>query len=321
MILPQTPDTAPSPAGPVPAEFCILLNAASGASGEEDPEATVKGLLGAEMARVRVLKVARGGDLPEAIAQAVEAGHPVLVAAGGDGTIAAVAEAAIAHDRTLGILPMGTFNFVARGLGIPEELGAATARLLDGRARAVPVADVNGRLFLNNASLGIYPAILREREGIYRRWGRSRLAAYWSVLRTVMGAFRPLHLRVTVDGTKVRARTPLVFVARSAFQLDHYGLEGAEAVRQGRFALFVAPDAAPLRLALIALRLTLGGLRPGRDIALVVCDEIVVETRARRLLVAHDGERTPLATPLRFRVRPDALRVIVPDTAPGDTEA
>lgn len=314
MILPQTPEPAAPAEGPVPAEFCVILNAASGAGEEEDREASLRRHFGTEADRVRILIVDRGGDLPGAIAQAVAAAHPVLVAAGGDGTIAAVAEAAIAHGRTLGILPKGTFNFVARGLGIPEDPGAAAKCLIDGRARAVSVADVNGQLFLNNASLGIYPAILREREGIYRRWGRSRVAAYWSVLRTVMGAFRPLHLRVTVDGTTVRTRTPLVFVARSAYQLDRYGLEGAEAVRQGHFALFVAPDAGPMGLALIALRLALGGLRPGRDIAFVACDGIVVETRARRLLVAHDGERTPLATPLRFRIRPDALRVIVPDT-------
>lgn len=320
MTLPHTPAPAAPTAGDVPAEFCVILNAASGASGPEDSEATLRECFRAGAERVRILTVSEGRDLQGAIAQAVEAGHPVLVAAGGDGTIAAVAEAAMAHGRTLGILPMGTFNFVARGLGIPEELGPAAAHLLEGRAHAVPVAEVNGRLFLNNASLGIYPAILREREGIYRRWGRSRLAAYWSVLRTVTGAFRPLHLRVTVDGTPVRTRTPLVFVARSAYQLDHYGLEGAEAVRQGRFALFVAPDAAPLRLAVIALRLALGGLRPGRDIALVACDEIVVETGARRLLVAHDGERTMHDTPLRFRIRPDALKIIVPDVAASAPE-
>lgn len=320
---PDAPPDAPA-TGPVPAEFCVILNAASGAGGEEDPAATLRRHFGAGADRVRIVTVDRGHDLPGAIAEAVAAGHGVLVAAGGDGTIAAVAEAALAHGRTLGILPMGTFNFVARGLGIPQDPGAAAACLLDGRARPMPVAEVNGRLFLNNASLGIYPAILREREGIYRRWGRSRLAAYWSVLRTVLGAFRPLHLRVTVDGTTVRARTPLVFVARSAFQLDHYGLEGAEAVRAGRFALFLAPDAPPLRLALIALRLALGGLRPGRDIALVACDDIVVETRARRLLVAHDGERTRLPTPLRFRIRPDALRIIAPEAEappPPDTVA
>ena len=305
--------TAPS-GRPEPTEFCVILNAASGRRNAGDAEAGLSRLFGDNAGRVSVITVAAGADLPAAIARAVEEGHRVLVAAGGDGTIAAVADAAVTHGRTLGILPMGTFNFVARGFGIPEDPAEAAALLLSGTARPVAVADVNGRIFLNNASLGLYPAILREREGIYRRWGRSRLAAHWSVVRTVLGLVRPLHLGVVVDGRTLRTRTPLVFVARSAFQLDRYGLDGADAVRAGRFALFVAPDAPPLRLMLIAVRLAVGTARPGRDLGLVECDEIDVATSGRDILVAHDGERTRLATPLRFRIRRDALRIIAPET-------
>ncbi len=309
-----------NPAGhPAPREFCVILNAASGRRKEDDAEDRLSALFGAEAHRVKILKVPNGGALPAAIARAVEDESRVLVAAGGDGTIAAVAEAAATHGRTLGILPMGTFNFVARGFGIPEEPAEAARLLLTGRAQPVPVGEVNGKVFLNNASLGLYPAILREREGVYRRWGRSRLAAHWSVARTVLGLARSLHLRVVVDGRTLRTRTPLVFVARSAFQLDRYGLDGAEAVRAGRFALFLAPDAPPARLMLIALRLVAGGIRPGRDLGLVECDEIDVETRADDMLVAHDGERSRLPTPLRFRIRQDALRVILPE--PGDAAA
>ena len=129
----------------------------------------------------------------------------------------------------------------------------------------------------------------------------------------MFGVFRPLHLRITADGRLIRTRTPLVFVARSAFQLDRYGLPGGDALRAGRFALFLVPDVPPLRLFRITLRLALGGLRPGRDIELITCDEITVETARRRILVARDGERAPMAVPLTFRLRHDALRVIVPE--------
>lgn len=303
-------------ASSAPAEFCIIVNAASGRRSEQPFEDRLAAALGDQAERVAISRAETGGDLAEAIARAVEGGHPVLVAAGGDGTITAVAEAAARHGRRLGILPSGTFNFVARGLGIPEEFDAAVAALLDGTARPMTVAEVNGRLFLNNASLGLYPAILREREGIYRRWGRSRLAAHWSVVKAVFGAFRPLHLRITVDGRVIRTRTPLVFVARSAFQLERYGLEGDDAVRAGRFALLLAPDVAPLRLFLITLRLAVGGVRRGRDIELITCDEITVETPRRRLLVARDGERAPMTSPLTFRLIHDALDVIAPE-GPG----
>lgn len=297
------------------AEFCVVLNAASGRRRDPSFEDALVAALDRHPGRVAIERAESGKDLEAAIARAVEGGHPVLVAVGGDGTITAVAEAAGAHGRTLGILPTGTFNFVARGLDIPETLDEAVELLMERRERPLSVAEVNGRMFLNNASLGLYPAILREREGIYRRWGRSRLAAYWSVVRTVLGAFRPLNLRVTVDGKVIRTRTPLIFVARSAFQLEHYGLEGADALRDDRFVLFLAPHASPVGLLFMAVRLAFGGLRTGRDIDRVIGDDIVVEATRKRLLVARDGERSVMSPPLRFRIRREALRVIAPGAA------
>jgi diacylglycerol kinase family enzyme len=303
----------PGPAVTPATTFGVVLNAASGRRKDDEFASALGTALDRYPGRFAVCEATGGDDLPDAISRAVEQGHPVLVAAGGDGTIAAVAEAAAAHGLTLGVVPTGTFNFVARGLGIPEDIDAAVELLATSPAHPMPAAEVNGRLFLNNASLGLYPAILREREGVYRRWGRSRIAAHLSLVKTVFGAVRPLHLRVTVDGKIMRARTPLVFIARSAFQLDHYGLEGAAAVRAGRFAVFLAPDVSRFRLFLLALRLALGGLRTGRDIELVTGDDIVVETDRRRVFVARDGERTPMTSPLHFRIRHDILKVIAPE--------
>jgi diacylglycerol kinase family enzyme len=306
------PTATADAATPTP-EFCVVLNAASGRKKDEEFAVALQKALERHPGRFAVSTAESGSDLGRAIQRAVDGGHAVLVAAGGDGTIAAVAEAAAKHGRGLGLVPTGTFNFVARGLGIPEEIDAAVDLLATSPAHPMPVAEVNGRLFLNNASLGLYPAILREREDVYRRWGRSRIAAHWSLVKTVFGAVRPLHLRVTVDGKVLRARSPLVFIARSAFQLDRYGLEGADAVRAGHFAVFLAPDVSRTKLFLLALRLAMGGLKAGRDIELVVGDDIVVETARRRVLVARDGERTPLDSPLHFRIRHDILQVIAPE--------
>jgi diacylglycerol kinase family enzyme len=306
-------DPQPSPAVADAPDFCVVLNAASGRRKDEEFARALRAALDRHPGRFALSEARSGEDLSRAIDSAIAGAAPVLVAAGGDGTIAAVAEAAVRHGRALGIVPTGTFNFVARSLGIPPEIDAAVNLLVTSPAHPMPVAEVNGRLFLNNASLGLYPAILREREDVYRRWGRSRLAAHWSLLKTVFGAVRPLHLRVTVDGKVLRARSPLIFIARSAYQLDSYGLEGADAVRAGRFAVFLAPDVSNLRLFLLALRLAIGGLKAGRDIELVTGEDIVVETDRRRLFVARDGERTPLASPLHFRIRHDSLRVVAPE--------
>jgi diacylglycerol kinase family enzyme len=183
-----------------------------------------------------------------------------------------------------------------------------------GATRDVPVAEVNGRMFLNNASLGLYPAILQQREGTYRRWGRSRLAAHWSVLVTFMRFHRPLSLKVVVDGEQIRARTPLAFVARSAYQLDLFGLDGSEAVRDGRFAVFLAPDGSRWQLLLFAVRLAWRSMERGRDFDLIDGREVDIETaRGRARLVARDGERERLRSPFRFRIHERPLRVFAPE--------
>ena len=303
--------TDPMPSDAAAPDICIILNSGSGRKRRET-RAAIGDAMDRHSRRFVLRVVKRGRDLPAEIERAVRDGFPTLVAAGGDGTIGAVASAALRHDRRLGILPMGTFNFFARGLGLPEEIDPAMDLIAAGPTRRISVGEVNGKLFLNNASLGLYPAILAEREGIYRRWGRSRIAAHWSVLMTFLRFHRPLSLRVTIDGRTLERRTPLAFVARSAYQLDLFGLDGADAVRAGRFALFLAPDGSRWRLLVLALRLFGHAMRGGRDVDLLTGETIDIETAKGRRRVARDGERETMRSPFRFRIRRDALVVVAP---------
>lgn len=306
----QRPAETPGPARPR-ADICILLNPGSGKK-KRAVLASIDAAMDRHPGRFELRVLKKGQDIAAAAQAAVDDGFPVLAAAGGDGTIAAVAGVVHGAGRTLGLLPSGTFNFFARGLDVPEETDAALDLLARGPTRAMPVAEVNGKLFLNNASLGLYPAILAVREGTYRRWGRSRLAAHWSMIVTFVRFHRPLALRVVIDGEEVRRRTPIAFVARSAFQLDFYGLDGVEAVRSGGFALFLAPEQSRWALFRFALRLAWGAAEAGRDYDVFTGQSIDIETAARRRLVARDGEREKMTSPFRFRIRPTDLTVIAP---------
>ena len=295
-----------------PAQTCILLNTASGKRGTTGAPQVVRDWA---QARGIALRQGAGAELPALAEQAATEGLRTLIAAGGDGTIAAVAQAASNHGLELGVLPLGTFNYFARAHGIPPDLPQALEALESSAPQPRPVAEVNGALFLNNASLGLYPDILRERESIYRRWGRSRIAAYWSVVRTVAGFRRGRRLRVTVDGRPFRVKTPMVFVAISAFQLDRFGLSGSDRVEAGEMAVFVAPDTGRWGLLAYALRLLLGGLREGRDFALLAGREVQIapaDGLPRPMRVARDGERGWMDPPIRFRIRPEPLRLLVP---------
>lgn len=164
--------------------FDVLLNAGSGASEKEEIRARVAEGLERRGGSARVTLL-RGDELVAAARDAVRAGR-VPVAASGDGTMAAVAAAVAGTDVPMGILPLGTFNYFARSLGVPLELDEALDALCSGTVRRVAFGEVNGRLFLNNASVGIYPKVLDERESTFERYGRSRLVAYAVTLRLVL---------------------------------------------------------------------------------------------------------------------------------------
>jgi len=294
--------------------ICVVLNTSSRTGGERAD--ALQASLDRHPGCFALRRVAGGEAIGDAVDAALDEGAGTVVAAGGDGTVGAVAERLAGREATLGIVPLGTFNYLARSLGLPDELDAAVDLLLAGRTRRLDVGEVNGRIFLNNASLGVYAAILTRREGIYRRCGRSRLGAYWSVLVTLARFRRPLTLRVVVDGDVRRVSTPLAFVAKNAEQLERFGLDGADCARNGRFALFIAPDCGRWDLLLYALRLGFRQMKPDRDFELVCGRDILVESpRKGRRMVARDGERNLMSSPFRFTLRPGALTVLVP---PGD---
>jgi diacylglycerol kinase family enzyme len=291
-------------------DICVIFNVGSGKRKGAEVEKSIRAAMDRHPGRFVLRTVRRGKRLAAEAEDAAAEGFPILVAAGGDGTISAVAAAAHRHGRTLGVVPMGTFNYFARSFGLPEDLDAAMDLVAAGPTRTISVGEVNGRVFLNNASLGLYPAILARREGIYHRWGRSRLAAHWSVLSTFLRFNRAVPMDVTIDGETMRTRTPLAFAARNAYQLELFELPGVDDVRNGRFALFLAPDATRWSLILFALRLAWGSSDRGRDFRFLSGKAIDIETGGRPRLVARDGEREVMRPPFRFRVLVDALTII-----------
>ncbi|TNC48172.1 diacylglycerol kinase [Rubellimicrobium rubrum] len=300
-----------------PNRICVICNEGSGRNSREaDAIKAAMEVLGqrAELRRVK------GEDINDAARQAVRDGFDAIIAAGGDGTIMTVAGAVAGSGRHFGVLPLGTFNYFARGLGIPEDPAGAARVILDGLTRSVSVGDVNGHVFLNNISLGIYPAILRAREDVYARWGRRRIAAHWSAVKTFVRFQRPLFLNMQADGQEIRVRTPLLFVARSAYQLESFGLAGVDCVAQGRFAVFVAHDTGRVGMFNKAFRLVRRSMREGRDFDLVCAEDVTIATRSRHLTVACDGEKIRMKTPLRLKMRHDAIEVFAPAEAASGAE-
>lgn len=295
---------------------CVIANGASGRKDASDSEAVLRERLGPVVRQFEIRRLWPGRDVTGLAKAAVEDGFDLILALGGDGTQAGVAAALAGSDAVMGALPGGTFNYFVREHGIGETLNEAIDTLLNGRIARISVGEINGRVFLNNASFGAYPEILETREGIYKRWGRSRVAAYFSVIVALANLRRPMHLRAEVQGETRSYRTPLAFIARSAFQLKTFGLEGAEAVAHDQFALFVAHAQTPMALIGAALRLAFGQTARDSDFDLIEAASIEIETRPPSRLVARDGEKERMSGPFHLRVLPAALQLVLPAEDP-----
>jgi len=289
--------------------ICVLANPRSGTT-QRNPGAVERAMaVFGPLAELRPF----AGDPADEAARAVAEGFRIVVAAGGDGTVAGVAHALAGTDCALAVLPLGTFNYFARGLKMPETPEAAARAILDGTSHFIRVGTANGRVFLNNVSIGLYPAILEEREATYARFGRYRILAHIASLRTLLRFQKPYRMELYLDETRHRVRSPMLFVARSAYQLDQFGLDGALAISDDRFVLFMAHQQTRLGFLRLAWRLIRKRVDHGRDVTVATPRRLAVALRGRRQVeVALDGEKLRMRLPLRIRLADDRLHVILP---------
>ena len=294
----------------------VIVNAASGGSRAEEFRRLVEREFHTQGVEAAVLLAKGGARLAALARRAGEGQSQTVVAAGGDGTVNAVASRLLGTDKRLGVLPVGTFNYFAKNLGIPLDLAGAVGNVARGHAAEVDVCEVNGRIFINNSSLGLYPSLIRQREQEYRRWGRRQLVAYAAVVRALFGGNPFLNVRITTaEGGELAERTPLVFVGGNKYQIEEFDLPGRRCVKRGEMAIYVARTEGRAGLLRLALQALLRRLRGERRLEVLCAGEALVETRRKRLPVALDGEVVVLKTPLLFKTRPAALKVLVPEVA------
>jgi diacylglycerol kinase family enzyme len=227
----------------------------------------------------------------------------------------AVAAAAPARNLLFAALPQGTFNFFGRNLGLSEDLAIAASDLLDAIEHPVQVGEVGDRIFLVNASVGLYRRLLQDREQFKQRYGRSRLVAMWAGLNTLLRWHPRLDLRLS-DDEGARTEDVLTFIAgNNRLQLEQLGLPNIECLQQGQLVgIKLAPQPRSELLAL-ALRGLAGRLENSANGVAFGFRELVIDPISRRrrsLRVGIDGEIIRLQAPLHFRVSPRPLRVLLP---------
>lgn len=325
--LPQPPPhSAEHPSNHFPPLF-IVLNAGSGAK----DAATVAN----ELAKIfheaeqpyELFLCQRGSDLPEMTNKALEQAshrHGVVAAAGGDGTIRFVAQKVLAAGLPFGIVPLGTFNYFARDNGIPQDVALAAKALIDGMRigseRQIQVGLLNDEVFLVNASLGLYPQLLADREEFKQQHGRNRAVAKVAAFLTLLKRDIKMLLRIEHSGGQQQSGEEVlpastIFVGNNAIQLEAIGLQlESEQVQNGQLAIIALPPMTATERVAVAFHGMLGVLSKSQNVTHFACRQLVVEPLLRRhkrsVKVAMDGEVSRMQPPLTFRVGPKPLRLV-----------
>ena len=305
-----------TPPGPLPPRHWIVVaNDRSGHGHADLAQALDRGLAGRHELRI----VGNPADLArfaaDAVQQALSRPGTAVAAHGGDGTLNTVAQAAWSSDCPFGVLAGGTFNYFARTHGLSLDLDGAVDSLANGVERPVQVGLVNGRVFLVNASVGLYPQLLEDREAFKQRFGRRRAVALLAAAWTLLSRRRGLHVVLDPDGAgpapSVELDTATVFVGNNRLQLEQIGLPEAASTGAGRLAVVMLKPLGTLGLLGVVARAAAGHLGDADAVVSFATGALQITLRGRpRLRVAADGEVRVDRLPLDIRVAPRPLRLV-----------
>lgn len=291
----------------------VIMNGSAGSFGKTDQTG--------DIARVDAAMRKAGIDVeiravePEALTDAAKlaAGErpDAVVAAGGDGTINAVVGALVGGDVPLGVLALGTYNHFAKDLRLPLDLESAAGVIAAGFTRNVDFGRVNDDVFVNNSSIGMYPSIVKRRDQIRERLGRSKLAAMIVATFSIVRRYPLLNVRIhTPDGSLLR-RTSIVFIGNNPYNIELFKLGERTSLDSGKLSLYMTHRTGRFAMFWLALRGLFGCLDQAKDFESFALDECIIETPRRHLHVAIDGEVKTLPPPLHYRIVPGGLKVIV----------
>jgi diacylglycerol kinase family enzyme len=293
----------------------VLLNSRSGTGSDGARAQQVGQQFEAAGMQAKVILAHDMQEMRHAIDAARTEGIGVIVAGGGDGTQSSIAACLVGTELVQGVLPLGTLNHFARDLGIPTQLEDAIRTIRQGHVRRIDVGEVNGQVFVNNSSIGLYPEIVRERELQQVHLGKGKWRALASAIVHHTRTPHRLAVRITSAREEELLRTPFVFIGNNRYLMEGMRLGARERLDAGELALYTVRRRGRWALLVLALRALMHRLEQAADFEVLTGEGFVVSTRDARIRVATDGEVSMMDTPLHYTVRRQSLQVLVPPPA------
>ncbi|MDQ2925647.1 MAG: hypothetical protein M3R43_08860 [Acidobacteriota bacterium] len=295
-----------------PAKVIVFLNQQSG-SATGMSERILAGFQSRHLP-CEIVRIEPGLDVAGRAHKAAAQQDMVVVAAGGDGTVNSVAAGLARTGAPMGVVPAGTLNHFARDLDLPLELDKAIEVIAAGHRSTVDTAEVNGRFFVNNSSVGIYSTMVAARERLQRsgdgKWLSLMLASWRAFVR-----FHHLTLKLTIDGQQITRRTPIVFIGNNDYKVGGTEAGSRERLDAGTLCIYLTPGLTRLGTLQMAFATLFGRVKELSDFECHSATECIVDLHRGVCEVSLDGEVCRMDGPLHYRIRPKSLIVCTPGGA------
>ena len=295
----------------MPQPIEIIINAGSGSVESDETKRKLTELFKENGVEANIHLAKTGGEIVELAERFANSDAEIIVAGGGDGSVSAVASKIFGTDKILGVLPLGTLNNFSKDLQIPQDLAEAVKIIAAKNIKQIDAGEVNGHIFINNSSIGLYPHIVKRREAQQRLGHGKWRSAFWAALKMLRRSpFFAVRLK-TESGERI-VKTPFVFVGNGEYEMDFFNIGRRAEIADGKLSVYFLHRGGRKGLFLLILRTIFGRLRQTKDFEEINVEEITFETRKKLILVAFDGEVEMLETPLDYKIHPKALKVIAP---------
>ena len=281
-----------------------LQNSLQVAFGKHDISANLKFLPGDDL----------GSGAERALQEVISGEADAIIIGGGDGSIRTVAAVVAGSGAPLGILPLGTLNHFAKDLKIPLAIDQAVGVIAAGETRPIDIGEANGKIFINNSSIGIYPYLVLDRE---RRRHGQKLPKWLAMGIASLKVLRNLPIRrlsINAPQWKDVVSSPCVFIGNNEYHLSGSRLGSRDKLDEGKLCLYVAKQESRASLLWLAGRSIIGLVHQESDLRSMLLTAVEIQSQRKKILVAFDGEIETLQSPLKYQIRPGALRVFAKAT-------
>ncbi len=244
--------------------------------------------------------------------QLKEYGPDLAVAAGGDGTVGALVNSFPTEDKPIAIIPCGTFNHFATDAGIPLKLSDAVHAVFSGTQVKVDAAALNGRRFINNSSIGLYPHSVEVRENLEKKYGHNRWLFLFLAFLRIFTRFPLYKITLRINGREEHHAVSSLFVGNNKYEVDLLKFGSRESLRDGKLSLYFSKCRHRRRFIKSAFFLVLGKLEKTEHLEFTLAEKIDLNTTQKRVKASTDGEVIKLNPPLSYESLPGAVKIVLP---------